>query len=263
MDAIQQEQTTPANERRRALMIATLASVLLYVLWNTSAAAMIAAPLRLFVTYIHEAGHSLGAILTGGRAIGFLVSPDGSGLATTAGGNRMVVISGGYLGAALFGSLLFYLANRFSRFDRFIAIALGLFMIGFTLRFARPDESGALTAIYIGLSFGAALVAIGWWAPRTITLLVLDMLAISTALNAVLDVWYLVNFIDASRGMVRNDAVAYSQEVTGGIVPATLVSLSWVGIAIVMFGMSVWYGVWKPLQEEVDVAYSKLRGRSE
>jgi hypothetical protein len=262
MEMVRQQEKPSVNERRRALVIAAVASVVLYIMWNTPGLGLVMAPLRLFVTYVHEAGHGLGAILTGGRVIGFLVSPDGSGLATTAGGNRAVVISAGYLGAALFGSGLFYLANRFSRFDRAIAIALGIFMIVFTVNFARPDENGAITAIALGWGFGLALIGLGWKAPRLVTLLVLDILAISTALNAVLDVWFLVNFIDASRGTISNDAVAFSRQITGGLVPATVVAGSWVLIAVLMFGASVWHGVWKPFQAEVDATYDKMVGRS-
>lgn len=251
-------QKATVNERRRALMIAGLAALVLYALWNIPAFAPVLYPLRLFVTYVHEAGHSLAALVTGGRVIEFVVSPNGSGLATTAGGNRTLVISMGYLGAALFGSLLFFLANRFSRFDRVIAIVLGVFMVIFTVMFARPDENNAPTAIIIGLGFGAALAAVGWKAPRLLTLLVLDILAISTALNAVLDVWYLLGSLDASRGLVVNDAVAMSRHLNR-LVPASLIALSWAVIAVGMFGAAVWYGVWQPLRQEVNTAFSQMR----
>lgn len=247
-----------ARERRRALLIAAVASLLLYIMWNTPGLYVVLAPLRLFVTYVHEAGHGLAAILTGGEVRRFVVSPDGSGLATTAGGMRAVVISGGYLGAALFGSGLFFLANRFSRYDRLIAFTIGAFMIVFTFLFARPDENGALTGIVIGYLFGGLLLFVGWKAPRIITLLVLDMLAISTALNAVLDVWYLVGNIGATRGMVSNDAVAFSQSLTAGLLPASLVALVWVAIAVAMFGAAVYYGVWQPLRDEVGDAYERI-----
>jgi len=261
MESIEQQQPPTINERRRALWIAALASILLYILWNVPALSLITAPLRLFVTYVHEAGHSLAALATGGRVIGFLVSPDGSGLATTAGGNRAIVISGGYLGAALFGSVLFYVANRYSRFDRAIAVVLGMFMVIFTVLFARADESGLPIATLIGIGFGAALFGVGWKAPRIVTLLVLDMLAISTALNAVLDIWYLLSYIDATRGVVRNDAVAFSQEITGRVVPATVVAWAWTLSAVVMFGLAVYNGVWKPFQEEVNESYARLTNR--
>ena len=254
-----ENQPSPAAERRRALLIAALASFMLYIVWNIAGLAVILAPLRLFVTYIHEAGHGLSALLTGGDVIGFVVSPNGSGLAITAGGARSVVIAGGYLGAAAFGSGLFYLANRYSRYDRLLAVGIGVFMVVFTLQFARPDESGSPTAIVIGLAFGVALAGIGWKAPRVVTLLVLDMLAIATALNAVLDIWFLLGSIDATRGTVQNDAVAFSREITAGLVPASVIALVWVGMAGLMFAAAVYYGVWRPLQEEIGSAYNRAR----
>lgn len=250
-----------AQERRRALMVAAVASVLLYAMWNMPAFNIVMIPLRLFVTYVHEAGHSLAALVTGGRVVQFVVSPDGSGLATTAGGTRSVVISGGYLGAALFGSGLFLLANRFSQWSNAIAVILGALMVGFTLAFARPDERGAMTAIYIGLVFGVSLVLLGWRAPRLVTLLVLDVLAVSTALNAVLDIAYLLTALDARRGNVVNDAVAFSRQITGGLVPASVVAGVWVLIALALFGGAVWYGVWKPFTQEVNHAYVGMTGR--
>ncbi|MEM6285150.1 MAG: M50 family metallopeptidase, partial [Chloroflexota bacterium] len=216
---------------------------------------------RLFVTYVHEAGHGLGAVLTGGRVIRFVVSADGSGLATTAGGTRSVVIAAGYLGAALFGSGLFYIANRYSRWDRLIAIFLGMFMVIFTFQFARPDESGLPVANIIGYAFGAALIAAGWYAPRVLTLLVLNVLAISTALNAVLDVWYLMGNIGATRGNISNDAVAFSREVTARLVPASVIALVWAGLAVAMFLAAVYFGIWKPLQDEMEDTYERIRTR--
>ncbi|MEL7234001.1 MAG: M50 family metallopeptidase, partial [Chloroflexota bacterium] len=234
-------------ERRRTLRIATLAAVILALMWNVPELNPLLAPLRLFVTYVHEAGHALGAILTGGRVIGFLVSADGSGLATTAGGTRSVVIAAGYVGAALFGSGLFYIANRFSRWDRLISIGLGIFMVIFTFQFAHPDESGLPVANIIGYAFGAALIIAGWYAPRLLTLLILNVLAVSTALNAVLDVWYLTGNIGATRGTISNDAVAFSREITGRLVPASVVALEWAAMAAGMFLAAVYYGIWKPL----------------
>ncbi|MBC8100177.1 MAG: M50 family metallopeptidase, partial [Armatimonadetes bacterium] len=98
--------------RRRALLTALVALAVVYVLWNVQAFDPLLYPIRLFVTYVHEAGHSLMALLTGGRVVGFVVHPDGSGLATTAGGSRALILPAGYLGAALFGAVLFYLVNR-------------------------------------------------------------------------------------------------------------------------------------------------------
>ena len=57
--------------RRQALLMTGLAMVVVYIIWNVPFFSFIAYPLRLFVTYVHEAGHSLAALLTGGQVIGF------------------------------------------------------------------------------------------------------------------------------------------------------------------------------------------------
>ncbi|HEX2619235.1 MAG TPA: M50 family metallopeptidase, partial [Phototrophicaceae bacterium] len=110
--------------RRQALFLAMIALGVVYLLWNIPALDGLIYPFRLFVSYVHEAGHSVTAIITGGSVIGFTISPDGSGVATTVGGTRALILPAGYLGAALFGAILFYLVNTV-RYTRFIAVVIG------------------------------------------------------------------------------------------------------------------------------------------
>lgn len=250
---------TPTQVRRRALLMTALAMGIVYILWNVPALDFVLYPLRLFVTYVHEAGHSLAALVTGGQVVGFLVSADGSGLATTIGGSRAIILPAGYLGAAAFGSILFYTINRYPRLSETIALILGVGMIVFTLLFARPDDqTGVPVALFIGLGFGGVLVYMGLRASEMINLLVLNVLAVMTALNAVLDLSYLVQFIDASRGMIRNDAVAFSEQVLPILSPS-LVAIIWAGLAVLMFGLAVWHSVIKHLRKEIDGSYSRIR----
>lgn len=246
----------PKNYRRRALFITAITMVIVYFLWNVPSLRTILYPLNLFTTYIHEAGHSLAAILTGGQVIGFLVSADGSGLATTAGGNASIVIPAGYLGTALFGSLLFYVINRFPRTADGLAVLLGLGMIVFTLMFARPDETGAPIALFIGTGFGVALAVIGLRLPKMLTMLVLNVLAVFTALEAFMSLRFLMGNISATRGNIGNDAVAYTREVAP-LVPPSVVALTWAGIAVAMFAVALYYGAWKPLRREIDSGYNQ------
>jgi len=58
----------PRQYRRRALLITLVAMIIVYILWNVPDLRVVLYPLNLFVTYIHEAGHSLAALLTGGRS---------------------------------------------------------------------------------------------------------------------------------------------------------------------------------------------------
>ncbi len=66
-------------------------------------------PISLFVTFLHELGHGIFAILTGGEVREVFIHANGSGYAATAGGIRLLILMGGYIGSALFGNLLLYI----------------------------------------------------------------------------------------------------------------------------------------------------------
>lgn len=238
----------PRITRGRALSITAVAVVIVYLLWNVPALSPLAYPFRLFVTYVHEAGHALAALATGGRVIGFSVSADGSGLATTAGGSRAVILPAGYLGAALFGALLFYVVNT-RPYARTISIVLGVALVIFTVLYARPDSSGVPVALFIGLLVGGGLIALGWKVNSDINLLVLNVLALMTALNAVMDVTLLIRHSDVvmvtQHGIVRNDAAAFSQEVAPWV-PAAVWAVLWAAIAIAMVGAAIYFSIVRP-----------------
>jgi hypothetical protein len=257
-DILQDRQRDTRRLRRQALSMTMIGMVVVYILWNMHELDFLMYPLRLFVTYVHEAGHALAALISGGQVVGFLVAADGSGLATTIGGSRALILPAGYVGAALFGSLLFFIANRFPRYVNHIIAVLGLGIITFTILFARPDETGAPVALVIGIVFGLLLLGIGWKANRLITLLVVNVLGMVTALNAVLDVWYIVQNSDAGRGMVTNDAAAFSRDITP-LLPAAVVAFIWAGIAVALMSLALWYGVWKPLRFEIDDAVENIQ----
>src|SRR5690606_1088256 len=82
--------------RRRALIYAGIALVVVFILWNIPQLSLLLFPFRLFVTFVHEAGHGLAAILTGGRFLSFTILPNGAGFATTAGGSAALILSAGY-----------------------------------------------------------------------------------------------------------------------------------------------------------------------
>jgi hypothetical protein len=252
------------QQRRQALTMTALALLLVFVLWTNilglpqSLVSFVMTPFNLFVTYVHEAGHALAALVTGGRVIGFVVSADGSGLATTAGGSRAIILPAGYLGAAAFGSLLFFFANRTSRYAEILAFVLGAAMVIFTVMFARPDETGNPLALILGVGFGAALMFIGAKAQAWVVLLCLNVLAVMTALNAVLDLYFLVQYADVGRrGAVVNDAAAFSRDVMP-ILPPSFVAFVWAVLALLMLGVSFYFAVWKPLKHEINATYEDV-----
>lgn len=237
---------------RRMLTINLIGLAVVYVLWNVPALDFIVYPLRLFVTYVHEAGHSLMALLTGGRVISFVVNSDGSGLATTAGGTRALILPAGYIGAAFFGAALFYLTNTFRR-PRTLAFGLGGLLIFFTLMYSGVGSSGAPLAFLVGILSGAALIGMGWKLSRDVNLLVLSVLAMMTGLNALLDLWYIVQSpnVSGAQGMVRNDAAAFSQNVAP-IFPASIWALIWALIAVGMLGAAIYYSLLRPLLKDAE-----------
>lgn len=233
--------------RTHALAVAVIALAMVMVAWNTPALAPLLYPFRLFVTYVHEAGHALAAKLTGGEVLGFVVYSNGSGVATTAGGSRALILMSGYVGAAFFGALLFYTANMWHR-SRQVAAALGAGLIVFTIMYARPDESGSPTALLVGVGFGVALLLAAWKLPENFTLLALNILAMLTGLNAVLDLKGVFENSSASLGQVRNDAAAFSAQVLP--LPPSIVALMWALLGIALLGLSVYLSVYKPLRRD-------------
>lgn len=235
--------------RQRALTFAFAAVVIVYLLWNVDALSPLAYPFRLFVTYVHEAGHSLAALLTGGEVLGFRVNSDGSGIATTAGGSRALILPMGYLGAAAFGAILFYLVNA-TRRARSISVAVGIGLVIFTVLYARPAaDSGVPVALLVGLAVGGGLIWLGFKAGIDINLLALNVLAIMTGLNAVMDIVQLIQYADVVMptrgGMVRNDAAAFSDEVLG--LPPEFWAFLWAALAVGMMGAAVYYSILRPM----------------
>ncbi len=77
-----------------------------------SVGALLLYPVTMLVTFLHEFGHALGAIVTGGSVEGLQFNSDGSGYSATRGGNPGIVLMGGYLGSAILGNLLFRIGAR-------------------------------------------------------------------------------------------------------------------------------------------------------
>lgn len=232
------------SRSERRLLLALVAIVVVVILWNIPQLDFLLYPFRLFVTYVHESGHGTAALLTGGRFIGFEVFSNGAGQAVTAGGSRLLILPAGYLGAALFGAVLLYLNNRF-HYSRSLAIIIGIGLIVYSILFGRM----ALLSLLVGAVFGIGLVALGWKAHEYINNFVLNILALLTGLNAVLDVYQLVGNSGAALGNVRNDAAAFAAEVFG--LPAAVWALLWAAAAVLMLGVAAWYGIIRPMRRGI------------
>ncbi len=226
--------------RQRALTIAILGFVIVLVLWNIPQLDFVLYPFRLFVTFVHESGHALAALLTGGRVGGMTVFANGSGVTLTAGGSRLLILPMGYLGAALFGAALFYITNTVP-FPRTISVVLAILLGAITLLYT----SFLSTAWLVGVGSALVLLALWRFADRSVNLLVLDVLATITGLNAVLDLVGLINFSGSALGSVRNDAAAFSAEIAP-IIPPVLWAILWAVLALALLGAAVWFSYIRP-----------------
>ncbi|MFN8530223.1 MAG: M50 family metallopeptidase [Anaerolineae bacterium] len=230
----------PITHRRRALLASVIAFVLVLILWNVQALDFALYPFRLFVTFVHESGHGLATLISGGHFERFEVYANGAGVALTAGGSRWLILPGGYLGAALFGAVLFYLANTIPH-SRVIAGVLGVWMIGFSLLFT----TFLSTAFLVGVGMGLVLIVLSAKASSDVTLILLNALAMLTGLNAVLDLVNVFNHSDAMLGNVRNDAAQFSAEIAP-FLPGAFWAGLWALIAVGLLGAAVWYSVIRP-----------------
>src|SRR5882724_4757477 len=103
------------RDARRQAMTLLIASAISVVLWFVPFAAVLTYPFHIFVTFIHEGGHALAALLTGNSVASVSVAMDGSGLTYHSVGGvpaQMFISSAGYLGAMTFGALLLVLIRR-------------------------------------------------------------------------------------------------------------------------------------------------------
>src|SRR5260370_960932 len=101
-----------SQDARPQAMTLLFAAGLSIVLWFVPFAEILSYPFRIFVTFIHEGGHAIAALLTGNSVQSLSVAMNASGETyTTEGGtfSKMFVSSAGYLGAMTFGALLLVL----------------------------------------------------------------------------------------------------------------------------------------------------------
>ncbi len=216
-------------------------------------------PFRLLLTIVHELGHGLAALLTGGDFLNFVVHPNGAGLAHTAGGWRFVVIPAGYLGSALFGSLLILLG----RSHRWSRIALGIIgggMVLLSLRYGAPSIfggyifSGLLTTLS-GFIFGGLFLWVSIKAAPGWIVFLIHFIAIQSILIAFSDLVGLIGISTNFFNAPENDAKAMA-ELT--FIPAVVWAVLWAILALGLIGGSIWFTWLKPARKKLDTPSDEL-----
>ncbi len=196
---------------------------------------------RLLITMVHELGHGLAALLTGGSFSRFVIFSDGSGLAYTAGGWRFLIIPAGYLGAAIFGAILIMLGRNY-RWSRIAMGGIGLSMILLSLRYGAPSIltpqflGGVLTTVS-GVIFGALFLFIAIKASPGWIIFFLHVIAIQAGLTAFSDIFTVIGISTNLMGGARSDAQSMA-ELT--YIPAIAWALVWAVVAVIIIGGAIW-----------------------
>ena len=224
-----------ARPQAMTLLIAATISVLL---WFIPYAEVLTYPFRIFVTFIHEGGHAIAALLTGNTVASLSVAPNASGETyTTQGGliSQMFISSAGYLGSMAFGGLLLILIRR--------AVAARLVLLGsailvFTLTmlfvlikplFSINAWSGIPFTLLAGIVISVGLFLIARFASARVATFFTSFLAVQCVLNALFDL-KTVFFLSAPFApTVHTDAVNMANA-TG--IPGIFWTVIWIALGL-------------------------------
>ena len=219
-------------------MTLLLAATLSVVLWFIPYAEVLTYPFRIFVTFIHEGGHALAALLTGNSVASLSVAMNGAGETyTTQGGliSQVLIASSGYLGSMIFGALLLVLIRK-AVAARIVLMSCAVLVFGLTLiyglfkpMFAFNAWSGIPFTLFAGTLISVGLVLIARFASARVATFFVSFLAVQCVLNALFDlktVFFLsAPFVPAA----QTDAVNMAQA-TG--IPSIFWAVLWIGLAL-------------------------------
>src|SRR5437868_4891511 len=127
--------TRLSPDARPQAMTLLLAAALSIALWFIPYAEILTYPFRIFVTFIHEGGHAIAALLTGNSVESLSVAMNASGETyTTQGGliSQMFISSAGYLGSMAFGGLLLVLIRK-AITARIVLLCCSVLIFGLTM----------------------------------------------------------------------------------------------------------------------------------
>ena len=116
-----------------------------FIFWNT----FLLKPMKLIAVFVHEMGHAIACLLTGGQVRGIEVYSNEGGVTRYAGGCRIFVIPAGYLGGALFGA--FFVVMCGDRIASTVCASLFVLCLLVSLKYS---PNGTL----VGLSIGFVLL---------------------------------------------------------------------------------------------------------
>lgn len=187
--------------------------VMVLGVWFAGQVPILGKPFRLLATWVHELGHGLGAIISGGSFDQMIITPQFSGLAHTFSGSeweRVVVLLVGLLGPAIAGGFMLVLTRRFGHSrPALLILAAALFA---TLVLWAGDN---FTRISV-LGFAVVISVIAVKARPLFRSLSAHIIALAFCLNAVADFdYFFMNSADVGAYAGKSDTSALA-DIIGG-----------------------------------------------
>jgi hypothetical protein len=245
--------TTDNLSTKQTLTLIGLAAVISVLLAVLPLVGILNYPFRLLTTLVHELGHGLAAIITGGEFIRFVVFPNGAGLAYTAGGWRWIVIPAGYLSEVIFGALLIIIGRNY-RWGRIALALIGVLLAYFALRYGFPNlwagEIGAGTlTVASGTLLGFLFLVVALKATVGWIVFLLHFIAIQAGLMAFSDLMTVIGLSSRFFNMPNNDALSMA-ELT--YIPALFWAIVWALLSIGIIGGAIWISWIRPALSSAD-----------
>ncbi len=237
-----------ANDARPQVTTLLLAAAVSIALWFVPFGEFLNYPFRLFVTFVHEGGHAVAALVTGNSVQSLSVAMNGSGETyTTQGGlfSQMLIASAGYLGSMTFGALLLVLIRE-AIAARVVLAGSAMFVLALTIVFGliKPIVAGgALSGIpftvVAGVVLSVGLVALARLASPRVAAFFVSALAVQCVLNALLDLKTVFFLSSPFSAGAQTDAQNMANATH---VPAIFWTVLWIAIAfgILLFAMRLY-----------------------
>jgi len=222
-----------------------LFTVLTLILWTLPGVNILLAPVSTFVTTLHEMGHAIACLATGGSVVGMTVVSDGDGhggLTMCQGGWPLIYTQTGYLGTAFAGCLLIWFSKSRERAKAVLivlGIAIGVSSLWFLSQtiFTLHRTSEGAWSLAFGLMMAAALIVAGSKLRASHAQMLLTFLAVQTALNALTDVLVLIELSCGFQVSASFSDATNMQKMTH--IPAAVWSVFWGLTSLVMLLLTV------------------------
>ena len=251
-----------ARPQAGLLLVAAALSVLL---WFIPFAEVLTYPFRIFVTFIHEGGHAIAALLTGNSVESLSIATNASGETYTTQGatiSQMFVSSAGYLGSITFGALLLVLIRK-AVAARIVLVSSAVLISALTIIYGliKPAVSGVVTSslpftILAGTVLSVGLVLVAKYARARVATFFVSFLAVQCVLNALLDLKTIFFLSSPFAPTVPTDALNMAAA-TG--IPALVWAVLWIALSFGILAMAMrLYIVGKRKQFQLDSAFDPL-----